>query len=138
MSGKKRKVVVLPCSGIGKTLGTVGRDVMYELVDNLRPDVTATTCLPLLMIEDPCAKRMVTENPAITIDGCPLGCALKCVQSIGVTPSRGYKAIDFCKNHRDLKPEGIVELNDAGNKLVVLAAQELAKEIDKIMGEENA
>lgn len=138
MSGKKRKIVVLPCSGIGKTLGTVGREIAYELIEDLRPGVTTTTCLPLLMIEDPDAKKLVTDNPVITIDGCPFGCARKSAESIGVTVSKGYRAIDFCKTHRDLKPEGIVELNEAGKKLVVLAAQEVAEEVDRLVAEEKS
>lgn len=138
MSGKKRKIVVLPCSGIGKTLGTVGREVAYEVIEDLRPGLTTTTCLPLLMIDDPDAKQLVTENPVITIDGCPFGCARKSVESIGVTVSKGYRAIDFCRTHRDLKPEGISELNEAGKKLVVLAAKEVAEEVDKLLAEEKS
>ncbi|MCL5126680.1 MAG: putative zinc-binding protein [Deltaproteobacteria bacterium] len=138
MSGKKRKVVVLPCSGIGKTLGTVGREIAYELIEDLRPGVTTTTCLPLLMIEDPDAKKLVTDNPVITIDGCPFGCARKSAESIGVTVSKGYRAIDFCRVHKDLKPEGISELNEAGKKLVVLAAKEVAEEVDRLLAEEKS
>ncbi len=133
----KKQVVVLPCSGIGKVYGSVGREAAYELVESLRPRVAVTTCLPLLMIEDPDAKKLVTENPVITLDGCPFDCARKNVESLGVTVSKAHRAIDFYKNHKDLKPEGIVELNDAGQQLAALAAQEIAEEVDRLAAERN-
>ncbi len=131
------KVVVLACSGIGKAFGALGREIAYELVERLRPGVAVTTCRPLLMIEDVDAKKLVTENSVISIDGCPLDCARKSVESIGVTVSKPYRAINFYKAHKDLKPEGIVELNEAGQKLAAMAADELAGEVDRLVGEGN-
>ena len=37
MKSTTRKVVVLPCSGIGKTYGALARETTYELVDRVRP-----------------------------------------------------------------------------------------------------
>lgn len=34
---KGQKVVIIPCSGIGKSLGTVGRVATYKVTDRLRP-----------------------------------------------------------------------------------------------------
>jgi len=34
MDKKPKKVVVLPCSGIGKTYGALARETAYELVPN--------------------------------------------------------------------------------------------------------
>ncbi len=40
MNCAKQAVVVVPCSGIGKSLGTVSREAAYELCENLRPNDT--------------------------------------------------------------------------------------------------
>ena len=40
MSAAERKVVVVPCSGIGKTYGTVSREAAYEVTEDLRPGDT--------------------------------------------------------------------------------------------------
>ena len=32
------KVVIVPCSGIGKTYGTVSREAAYDLTEDLRPE----------------------------------------------------------------------------------------------------
>ncbi len=134
--GARKKVVVLPCSGIGKSFGSVAREAAYELVDRLRPGVAVTTCLPLLVCEDPEAVRLVRENPVITIDGCPNDCARKSAEAAGgrVTP---YRAINFYKAHRDLKPEGVSELNEAGRKLSEVAAAELAPIVDGLAAQEE-
>lgn len=129
---QSNKVVVLACSGIGKPYGAVAREIVYELIDRVRPDVAVTTCLPLLVIEDPDAKQLVSDNPVITIDGCPKSCAKKSVDALGVDVSAAYHVINFYKSHRDLKPEGIVELNEAGKKLAAAAADELAKTVDEL------
>ena len=83
MGKKHKKVVVLPCSGIGKVYGALARETMYELLERVRPGLVATTCLPLLVIKDPEAVALVTENPVITIDGCPKDCAKKSVEALG-------------------------------------------------------
>jgi uncharacterized metal-binding protein len=132
MSGKATKVVVLACSGIGKVYGAIARETTYELIERVRPGVAVTTCLPLLVIEDPDAKRLVTDNPVITIDGCPKNCAQKSVESLGVKAAKTYQAINFYKAHKDLKPVGIAELDENGRKLAAIAADELAAVVDEL------
>jgi len=138
MGKKRKKVVVLPCSGIGKVFGALARETMYELLESVRPGMVATTCLPLLVIKDPEAVALVTENPVITIDGCPKDCAKKSVEALGKTVDKAYEAIKFYKEHKDLKPEGIGEVNETGCKLAVVASEEIAKEVDRLAAGEEA
>ena len=37
MGKKHKKIVVLPCSGIGKVYGALARETTYELVERVRP-----------------------------------------------------------------------------------------------------
>ena len=48
----QKKVIVIPCSGIGKALGSVSREATYEVVESLRKGVTETTCLALITSGD--------------------------------------------------------------------------------------
>jgi len=137
MGKKHKKVVVLPCSGIGKVYGAVARETTYELVEKLRPGLATTTCLPLLVIQDPEAVALVTENPVITIDGCPKDCAKKSVEALGKVVDKAFEAIKFYKEHKDLKPEGIAEVNETGRKLAVVAAEEVAKVVDELAAGEG-
>jgi len=135
MGKKDQKVVVLPCSGIGKVYGALSRETTYELVERLRPGLAVTTCLPLLVIKDPEAVALVTENPVITIDGCPKECAKKSVEALGKVVDKAYEAINFYKAHKDLKPKGVAEVDETGRKLATLAAGEIAQEVDKLAAE---
>ncbi len=138
MGKKHKKVVVLPCSGIGKVYGALARETTYELMERVRPDTVVTTCLPLLVIKDPEAVALVTANPVITIDGCPKDCARKSVQTLGKEPDKTSEAIKFYTSHKDLKPEGVAEVNETGRKLAAVAAEEVAQEVDKLAaGEEK-
>lgn len=137
MGKKRKKVVVLPCSGIGKTFGALARETAYELLERVRPDQVAITCLPLLVIKDPEAVALVTENPVITIDGCPKDCAKKSVEALGMAVARACEAIKFYQAHKDLKPGGVAQLNETGRKLAAVAAEELAETVDKLAAAED-
>jgi len=92
MKEKTNQVVVLACSGIGKVYGALARETLYELMERVRPGVVVTTCLPLLMIEDPEAKKLVADHPVITIDGCPKSCSHKNLEAqLLRTFSRGIR-----------------------------------------------
>jgi len=138
MGKKHKQVVVLPCSGIGKVYGALARETAYELVEKVRPGLATLTCLPLLVIKDPEAVALVTENPVITIDGCPKDCAKKSVEAAGGQVAKAHEAIKFYKEHKDLKPEGLAEVNETGRKLAEIAARELAKEVDELAAGEDA
>lgn len=137
MNKKRKKVVVLACSGIGKTYGALAREAAYELVERVRPGVTSLTCLPLLVVNDPEARRLVTENPVLTIDGCPRECARKSVEALGKTVDAPIQVIGFYTAHKNLKPEGVAKLNEAGRKLAMVAADELAAAVDDLTQEKK-
>src|ERR1017187_1739615 len=120
-------VVVIPCSGIGKSFGTVSREAAYELCENLRPTDTDLVALSKLVLGEEDAKSRVRINPAVTIDGCKLMCASKLVKLSGGTVAREISVLDVFRRYKDLKPEGIAELNEAGKKLARVIAAEISE-----------
>jgi len=137
MEKKSKKVVVLPCSGIGKVFGALARETTYELVERARPDIAVTTCLAKLVMGDAETKQLVKENPVITIDGCPKECARKSTEAQGVSVARSFQTMDFYRAHKDLKPEGISEVDETGRKLAAVSADELANVIDELTVQEE-
>ena len=136
MSGVKR-VVVVPCSGIGKTYGTVGREAAYELVETLRPDSSDVVALSLLLLGDTDTRARVQAAPAITVDGCKLACASKMVTESGGRVAYEANVLDTFRRHRKLKPKGIAELNPEGQELACKMAEELAEAADEILKREE-
>jgi len=128
----KKKVLIVPCSGIGKTYGTVSREAAYEVVENVRPTRTQLVPLSLLVMGDENSRESVTQNPAVTIDGCKLACATKMVQESGGTVARDFAVLDVYRKHREYKPKGIAELNEGGVKLASVLAEEVAEVVDDL------
>src|SRR4030067_1731936 len=130
---KPKYVFVIPCSGIGKSMGTVGRKATYKVIEKLRPQNTRTTCLPLLTVGDQETLKKVRENPCISIDGCPTKCAQKNIEASNGKLQKSFMVIDTLRNHKNLKAEGIIELNPEGDKLAKIHAEEVATAVDEIM-----
>jgi uncharacterized metal-binding protein len=131
MNPEKTRVVVVPCSGIGKPFGTVSREAAYELCDELRPGSTRLVALAKLVLGDEAARELLARHPAVTIDGCKQMCASKMVKQSGGTVAHEVAVLDVFRRHKELKPEGIAELNEAGQKLARVLAEEVAESLDR-------
>ena len=134
---QSQKVVIVPCSGIGKTYGSVSREAAFELVEDLRADETQLVALSLLVLGDEDSQTAVQGSPAITIDGCKLACAKKMVQESGGTVARDFSVLDVYRRYKQFKPQGIAELNEGGQNLARALAEEVAKEVDDLLGDGN-
>ena len=132
MSCFSGKVAIVPCSGIGKPYGTVSRTAACQVTEDDRPKQTRMVPLALLVMGDEEYGRFVAESPAITIDGCPQACATKMVQQSGGRVVRECQVVEAFRRHRDLKPQGIAELNEDGEKLAALLAQEIDAVVDEL------
>jgi uncharacterized metal-binding protein len=142
MTAPIQKVIIVPCSGIGKPYGTVSRAAAYEVTEDLRPGQTQLVPLALLVLGDEESRSVVAAYPAVTIDGCKLACAAKMVQQSGGTVAQEFAVLDVYRHHKDLKPLGIAELNEGGHKLARVLAEEVTAVVDGLMtgkhGGENA
>jgi uncharacterized metal-binding protein len=137
----KPRIVIVPCSGIGKTYGTVSREAAYEVTEELRPEDTRLVALSKLVLGDEVARAAVARNPAITIDGCKLACASKMVQESGGIIARDYAVLEVYRRYKQFKPQGIAELNQGGEQLARALADEIAQVVDELNtsseGDEN-
>lgn len=133
----QRTVAVIPCSGVGKAFGTVSREAAYELCENLRPADTTLVALSKLVLGEHDAQERVRMNPAITIDGCKLMCASKLVKLSRGNIAREVSVLDAFRDHKELKPEGIAELNEPGMELAQTIAAEISQSIEEILASEQ-
>lgn len=131
------RILIVPCSGIGKTLGSVSREAAFEVVEDLRPADTALVALSLLVLGDEEARAAVVGNRTVTIDGCKLACATRMVQESGGTVAKDFAVLDAYRRHREFKPQGITELNEGGQKLAHALAEEVAEAVDGLAKEEG-
>jgi uncharacterized metal-binding protein len=132
-----RKIPVVPCSGIGKSLGAAAREAAYILAEDLRPADAKVVALALLVLGDDEARREVAGRAAVAIDGCKLECAAKGLTDAGAAEVRKVAVFDVVRRHRGLKPEGVCDLNADGLKLARASADEAARIVDEIVAEDG-
>jgi uncharacterized metal-binding protein len=125
-------VCIVPCSGIGKTYGSVTREAAYVVAEELRPGTAEIVPLSLLVLGDEAARSAVRQAHVITLDGCKLACASVNVRQAGGAVAREYAVLDFYRQHRDLKPQGIAELNAGGLALALALAEDVAGVCDEL------
>ena len=133
----QHKVVIIPCSGIGKTYGTVSREAAYEVTGDVRPGQTQLVALSLLVLVDEETRAAVAANPVITIDGCKLACATKMARESGGTVAQEIAVLDVYRRYRQFKPQGIAELNEGGRQLAHAMAEEIAGMVDALTSSEG-
>ena len=130
-----KKVYILPCSGVGKVFGSIGREASYIVVNDLSKDKAKISCLPLVvkgkkeLIDD------INENHVIVVDGCPAKCSYNDVKSAtGKEPEGQFLSTEVVKYNRDLKPEPtILPLGENAKKLSRMLAENISKRVDEIL-----
>ena len=137
MSKSTQKVVIVPCSGIGKSYGTVSRVAAYQVTDEDRSDQTQLIPLALLVMGDEESQKIVAECQSITIDGCKLACASKMVRQSGGQIARDFAVLEVFRRYRDFKPQGIAELNEGGENLANALAKEINAAVDELSAKEG-
>ena len=126
----KQKIPIIPCSGIGKSYGSVAREAAYRLTEDLCPEKTRLVPLALLVSGGQEAHSELGGAKAITIDGCKHACAAKVVAESGGTVAHAVDVPGVFRRHRDFKPSGIAELDENGQKLAQAVAEEIRAFVD--------
>jgi uncharacterized metal-binding protein len=133
---QKNKTIIIPCSGIGKAFGTVGREATYLITEELAKEKTDTTCLPLLLIDEE-ARKLVNNSSCITIDGCPLACAKKNVEFVGGQVQKSFQVLEVIKKNRGLRTKEITQIDENGKKIARILAEEVRRELEKTESEQK-
>jgi uncharacterized metal-binding protein len=105
------KICLVPCSGIGKCLGSITREAAYIVNQELLPEDTKIVALSRMMMDEE-TQKSIAGQPVITLDGCTLACATKTVTEKGGMVVKSIAAMDALRQHRGLKPAGIAEMNE--------------------------
>jgi uncharacterized metal-binding protein len=107
------------------------------VTEELRPALAQIVPLSRLVLGDEEARSQIADSPVITMDGCKLACATVNVRQAGGTVAKEYAVLDFYRQHRQLKPGGIAELNEGGEALARALAEDLAQDCDELSGGEQ-
>ena len=132
-----KPVLVIPCSGIGKAFGSIGRDAAFRVVDELRKGKVDTLCLSLLVMGDEEARAKVAASKCVAVDGCPLECAGKNIARSGGVIAAHFWVMELLKENRGLKTGEVTFLDENGVKLSKLLAERIARKVDELAEEDR-
>ncbi len=128
------KVLVIPCSGVGKVHGLIAREVAFQVADELRPKRTETLCLALLVKGEEEALHAVRTRPCVTVDGCPKLCSFKNVELAGGNIARSVRVVDGFKDHKGAQPGTATALEADGWTITCELAQGIVAGLDDADG----
>ena len=130
-----KPVLVIPCSGIGKSFGSISRDATFRVCDELRPGKADTLCLSLLVMGDEEARKRIAYSQCIVVDGCPMACARNNVEHSGGNVAAEFRVMDLLRVNRGLKPRTVTFLDEEGEKLSRMLAEKIATKVDELLEE---
>ena len=134
----EKKVYIIPCSGIGKVFGSIGRETTYIVVNELAKDKEELECLPLVVKGKIEVIEKLKENQVIVIDGCPLKCSYNNVmEQVGKVDAQ-FMTTDILKNNREFKPERlIIPIGENTKVLSQKLAEQVSQKVEELLdGEE--
>lgn len=125
-------VLIIPCSGIGKSFGSISREAAFCVVDDLKKTETDTLCLSLLVMGDEDAIRSVKTHRCIAVDGCPNECSKKNLELLNAKLAANYRVVDVLRQYRNLRPSAVTFLDEDGRKLARILAEKIVEKIDEL------
>jgi uncharacterized metal-binding protein len=133
IENKIKKVGIVSCSGEDLPEGSISRLATLEVLLKRKPLDTTTICLPLFIAGGEGDRLFAKNYPTITVDGCEKLCAKKATEKFSGKVSYSINIKDFIKEGE--KPVNRRNLNDKEKEIAGRAADEIEKNVDRILRE---
>jgi DGC domain len=134
----KKKVGLISCSGEEIAEGTLSRVATLRVLERLHPNDTVTLCLPLFLAGDDKERAFGRFYPTIAIDGCAKRCAALATEKYSAPPTASIVIPDFLASRGLAVPESRRQMDGAGERVVDVLAEEIARRVDEILGVQHA
>jgi uncharacterized metal-binding protein len=133
IENKNKKVGIVSCSGEDLPEGSISRLATLEVLLKRKPFDTTTICLPLYIAGGEGDRLFAKNYPTITVDGCEKLCAKKATEKYSGKVSHSINVNDFIKDSE--KPVNRRNLNDKEKEIAFRVADEIEKNVDRILRE---
>ena len=133
---KIKKVGIVSCSGEDLPEGSISRLATLDVLLKRKPFATTTICLPLFIAGGEGDRLFAKNYPTITVDGCEKLCAKKATEKFSGKVSYSINVADFIKEGE--KPVNKRNLNENEKEIAGRVADEIEKNVDRILGEGQA
>ena len=129
----QKKVGIVACSGEELAEGTVTRLAALQVLEKLRPQTTATICLPLFLAGGEGDRAFARFYPTIAIDGCDQRCAARATEMYSGKPAASLVVTDVLRVAGMDRPLGCRSLDAAGRRAVDEVAGQAALLVDEVL-----
>jgi len=127
----KKKVGIVACSGEEMAEGTVTRLAALKALEQLRPTETVTICLPLFLAGGEGDRAFARFYPTIALDGCDKRCAARGTEMHSGKPAASIVVTDLIQSNGLGTAR---RLNAAGLQAVDVVAEQVAHQVDELLG----
>jgi len=126
------KVCLQPCLGLRKE-AVLGRQALYVVHEDLRPDTTVLGCGPALNANVQEDVDFINMYPVVAVEACELDCATRLVDKKGNKAAVTLRISDLVKSLRiDLSSLPEHEI-DTGEPAVQAIAKRIAEQVDALL-----
>ena len=134
----KKKGYIIPCSGIGKVFGSIGREATYIVVNELAKGKAELECLPLIVKGKKEVIERLRKNKVISIDGCPIKCSYNnVIEQVGKADAQ-FMTTNILKENRECKPESaIIPIGENTKILSQKLAEKISIKVDELLNGEE-
>jgi len=129
----RSKVGIIACSGEEIAQGTITRLALLKVMEELRPGLTTSLCLPLFLAGDEGHRGFARRHPTIAVDGCALRCAARATAEHSAEPVASLVVDDVIAEMGLPPPQGCRRLDAAGREAVDEVARRIAVLVDTAM-----
>lgn len=134
----QKKVGIIACSGEDLPEGTVSRVAALKVLERLRPQETVTLCLPLFLAGEERERAFARFYPTIALDGCDKRCAARATEKYSAQPAVSLVIDELIAEKGLPEPHGTRQLDTAGEKVARAVAEEVAHQVDRLLGKKRA
>jgi hypothetical protein len=106
---------------------------VLQVLERLRPEDTVTLCLPLFLAGEERERAFARFYPTIAVDGCDKRCAARATEKYSAKPAASVVISDLIAQEGLPRPQGSRQLDSAGEEVAQAVAQELAREVDRLL-----
>lgn len=126
------KVCLQPCLGLRKE-AVLGRQALYVVHEDLRPETTVLGCGPALNAGVQEDVDFITLYPVLTVEACELDCAARLIQKKGQQARETVRIADLARE-LDIDLGAVPEQHvDTDHPAVQAIAKHIAARVDALL-----
>ncbi|MBC3805544.1 hypothetical protein GH808_14090 [Acetobacterium fimetarium] len=130
----ENKIGVISCSGEECLGGTISRLAVRKMMEELKPGMVSTLCLPLFIAGDGGEREFAEKYPTIAVDGCSKCCAKRAIEKYSNAVAGSVDVAEIIGEAKALeKPLSTRNLTDEHMEYVKQAADKTSQIFDEIV-----